>query len=78
MAELLPCPFCDRDMQNIQFHHVKFMKPEIKAIVCMGCGAMMSADMNTLDEPSEAELLDYIIEKWNTRTPQKKVQRKEK
>ena len=76
MAELLPCPFCGRDMESIQFHHVKFMKPQIKAVVCMGCGAMMSADMNTLDEPSEAALLDYIIEKWNTRTPKERGEEK--
>ena len=66
--KLKPCPFCGRDMTYIQFHTVKFLKPTIKAISCMGCGAMMYADMNALDEPSETALQDYIIEKWNTRT----------
>ena len=68
MAELLPCPFCGTDMMYVRFVTVKFMKPTIKGIVCHGCGAIMSADLNELDEPSEVALQDYIIEKWNTRT----------
>lgn len=72
MAELLPCPFCGADMMYIRFHTVKFMKPTIKAIECSRCGAMMSADLNALDEPTEIALQDYIIEKWNTRTPKER------
>ena len=71
MAKLKPCPFCGADMMYIRFHTVKFMKPTIKAIECSRCGAMMSADMNTLDEPSEIALQDYIIDKWNTRTSER-------
>ena len=77
MAELKPCPFCGADMMYVRFHTVKFMKPTIKAIVCHKCGAMMSADMNELDEPSEIALQDYILEKWNTRTPKEKNDFKE-
>ena len=54
-------------MLYIQFVTIKFMKPTIKAITCNRCGAMMSADLNALDEPSEVALQDYILEKWNTR-----------
>ena len=68
MSKLLPCPFCGADMMHLRLATVKFMKPTIKAITCYGCGAMMSADMNALDEPSEVALMDYIIDKWNTRT----------
>ena len=57
---------------NIRFVTVKFMKPTIKGIVCYGCGAIMSADLNALDEPSEVALQDYIIEKWNARTPKER------
>ena len=76
MAKLLPCPFCGADMMYVRFHTVKFMKPTIKAIVCHKCGAMMSADMNELDEPSEVALQDYILEKWDARTPKEKEQNK--
>ena len=73
MSELLPCPFCGADMMHVHFVTVKFMKPTTKGIVCNRCGAIMSADMNTLDNPSEIALQDYIIEKWNTRTQTERV-----
>ena len=65
--EIKPCPFCNADMIFIRFITVKFMKPTIKGIVCNCCGAIMSADMNDIDDPSEIALQDYIIEKWNRR-----------
>lgn len=72
MAELLPCPFCGANMMYVRFVKLKYMKPTIKAIVCNRCGGSMSADINALDEPTETALQDYIIEKWNTRTPKER------
>ena len=65
--ELKPCPFCGADMMYIHFATLKFLNPLRKVICCNRCGAMMSADLREIDEPSEIALQDYILDKWNRR-----------
>lgn len=73
MAELLPCPFCGADMLYVRFVTLKYMNPTRKAIVCNRCGASMSASLVEIDDAeSEVALQDYILEKWNTRTPKER------
>lgn len=65
--DVKPCPFCGAGMMHIRFVTFKWLCPTRKAIVCNMCGAIMSGDLNELDEQTEIALQDYIIEKWNRR-----------
>ena len=67
MAELLPCPFCGAEMTYIHFATHKYLNSLRKTIDCYKCGAMMTADMNEIDNQTEIALQDYILEKWNGR-----------
>lgn len=69
MAEynLKPCPFCGAEMTYIHFATHKYLNPLRRTIACNKCGAMMTADMNEIDNQTEIALQDYILEKWNRR-----------